>query len=335
MTAPLRLQVKLREDRVEQIKIQSPRLDAGAIFVGRTPAEAQKLAGQIFSLCPVAQSLALSLACDAAQNLMPDVAMQKQRLLALRAERLSEMLRASFLDWPGEPPPPEDFLALRDALNILRHAPQDEHLGGTLEKLGLFDGSKIFARQQVEIVENFDSKNFDPLTPADDEAIGAKLGADPQFALAPALESRCPETGASARQGGVLGQGGGVRERLEARRADMIANFELLSGVEPSARAAEPPERELVGFIQQNKAFGVVDSARGRLYHHVEIIEGRIKTARILAPTEWNFSAAGPFVSAARGAKISGDPQQALARLAFVFDPCLRAQVEIMGADHA
>lgn len=324
MTAPLRLRAFLRDRCVEQLDILSPRVDAGAVFIGRTPDEAKKLAGQIFSLCPIAQSVALALACDAAQNFMPDIATQRQRAVALRAERLSEMLRSTFLDWPGEPPPPQEFLSLREALRILREQPQDPRLGDALEKLGLFDGGRIFARHSAEIVENFDGENFDPLILADDEKIAEHLGADQNFALRPHLDGRAPETGASARQG----QGGGVAQRLEARRADMVASFELLRG-------GEPPERELVGFVQHNKAFGVVDSARGRLYHHVEIFEGRIETARILAPTEWNFAARGPFVKSALGVKIPGDPQQALERLAFVFDPCLRVKVEILAPDHA
>ena len=52
---------------------------------------------------------------------------------------------------------------------------------------------------------------------------------------------------------------------------------------------------------------------------------------RIVAPTEWNFHANGPFVAAVLGAGVArgGRAQTSLARLAALFDPCVGFEVAL------
>ena len=60
---------------------------------------------------------------------------------------------------------------------------------------------------------------------------------------------------------------------------------------------------EFGGIIQQNRTsvgsgIGMVEAARGRLYHQIELNGNRISRYRILAPTEWNFAPKGVVASA-------------------------------------
>jgi coenzyme F420-reducing hydrogenase alpha subunit len=79
--------------------------------------------------------------------------------------------------------------------------------------------------------------------------------------------------------------------------------------------------------------YGAVESARGRLYHACQLDGlGRIADYRIVAPTEWNFHPDGPFVRALLGAQIGGGDaaKRRAERLAFVYDPCIKAEAEIL-----
>jgi len=78
--------------------------------------------------------------------------------------------------------------------------------------------------------------------------------------------------------------------------------------------------------------YGVAESARGRLYHYAEIGDNeRIAAYAILAPTEWNFHPAGPFVAELLGARVGHGEAARLAvtRLATLFDPCVAFEVAL------
>ncbi|WP_244662145.1 hypothetical protein [Mesorhizobium huakuii] len=74
------------------------------MFVGRRPEEAPPLAGQVFSLCGFAQSVAARLAVLNAA----DMAMKEDERIGsgagLLAERIFETLRALILHWPSPVP---------------------------------------------------------------------------------------------------------------------------------------------------------------------------------------------------------------------------------------
>ncbi len=112
----LRVKLAVREKVVSAVKIESPRGDVAPIFLGKTPAEAARMAKLLFSLCPASQSLAVEAAGEAALNQTPDAARSHTRALRVLCERLGEMLRAGVLDWPRDAPPArEDVDALRGA----------------------------------------------------------------------------------------------------------------------------------------------------------------------------------------------------------------------------
>ncbi len=170
--------------------------------------------------------------------------------------------------------------------------------------------------------------NPDYLGAADDPAVFEAMMRDAGFSRAPALPGRCAETGAAAR---ARCPDGGLAARLGARRADMAAT---LDGIGRLLGGGDAPDDWLAASSDQpGQGFAAIDSARGRLYHALRLDgSGRIADYCIVAPTEWNFHPDGPFVRALRGAKIGAGAAavRRIERLAFVFDPCVRATADIV-----
>jgi hypothetical protein len=288
----------------------------------------------------MAQSLAAQAAGEAAAAIISHPAETKARAKKLLCERLGEMLRASLLDWPTEAAPaPDELTALREALKLLRALPDAANASGILaslrmaaDALGLSGGAGFFARQRAEARADFEIGRFapqkpDPLSAEDDKAVWAAMMADRDFARTPELLARRPEAGAAARRNCPEG---GMQARLAARRGDMAATLDALEtllegGAAPAGLIATHGDAAGGGFA-------AVESARGRLYHALRLDgAGRIADYRIVAPTEWNFHPEGPFAQMLRGANIGAGARakRRIERLAFVFDPCIRAVAEI------
>jgi uptake hydrogenase large subunit len=338
------LRAALRDGVVQGVDIVSPRADPSPLFIGLAPRDAATLAGRLFSLCPMAQSLAAQAAGEAAEGRRPSSAEMRVQALKLLCERLGEMLRASLLDWPVESAPaPGELAALRDALKCLRALPASESAAESFAglrraagALGLSGGTGFFACQKAEARADFEEAALAPEIPdvlgaGDDTAVWTAMMEDKAFARAPTLPGRRPETGAAARQGG--GQGGLIG-RLAVRRADMAA---ALDAIENLLDGGDAPAGIIATHADDaGGGFAAVESARGRLYHALRLDSaGRIADYRIVAPTEWNFHREGPFVHAVRGARIGAGAaaKRRIERLAFVFDPCIRAVAEI--SDHS
>ncbi len=344
----LKMAVITRGDWVDEVRIASPRQDVAPIFIGRSLPDAAKLAKNLFSLCPVAQSLAVEAAGEAAQGRAPDLAERKLRDLRLLSERYSEMLRASVLDWPQEgPPEAESVAALRDTLQSLRVAPdigegRFERVEDAAIKLGLRDfaqGETLFARQWTGVAADepnwaLSEGNADFLRPSDDSAV-AQAMTEPRFSRAPQLSGRCVETGASARRASVDFTNT-LAGRLASRFKDMAATLDAIAAL---IKGASAHENLVVGKrAEAGQGFAAVDSARGRLYHRLRLDSaGRIADYGILAPTEWNFHPEGPFARFLRGGRIGtgAAARRRVERLAFVFDPCISVSVEIRDVAHA
>ncbi|HUO54450.1 MAG TPA: nickel-dependent hydrogenase large subunit [Rhodoblastus sp.] len=333
------LRAHRRDGVVETVEILSPRADPSPLFVGLKPEQAALLAGRLFSLCPSSQSIAVEAACDAASGFEPDPAALHIGSLKLLCERLGEMLRASLLDWPrAAPPAPDDVAYLRAALRSLRALAEGQaaapDLRAATDALGLGaerDEGSFFARQIAEAQADDACCALWPGPPdflcADDDAdVRAAMRDNPAFSRAPSLPGRCPETGASARRGGSAAA---FAKRLAARLADMASTRDA---IETLLAGGAAPGSLLDAQGGGGEGFAAVESARGRLYHAVRLDQtGRIVNYQIVAPTEWNFHPDGPFARALRGARIGAGEaaKQRIERLAFLFDPCIRASAEI------
>jgi coenzyme F420-reducing hydrogenase alpha subunit len=344
----LSVQVAVRDHVVHAVRIESPRGDVAPIFLGQKPAAAAAMAKLLFSLCPVAQSLAIEAAGEAALNRTPDPVRSHARALRVLCERLGEMLRASVLEWPRDAPPArEDVDALRMSLNVLRAMPDRDEAGLSLasvelavRNLGLRDfrqGDTLFARQRAEVradEANWDLRESkaDFLSESDDDAV-AQAMTDRNFARAPGLPGRRVETGAVARRAAV-GFVDSTSGRLAARFHDMAATLDAIRAM--LAGVPAPSGLMAARNIGRGEGYAAVDSARGRLYHRVKLDGGgRIVAYAIVAPTEWNFHPDGPFVRLLLGARIGAGiggaamARRRVERLAFVFDPCIGVCAEI------
>lgn len=72
----------------------------------------------------------------------------------------------------------------------------------------------------------------------------------------------------------------------------------------------------------------VVEAARGRLVHRVELDGDLVSRYQILAPTEWNFHPRGPFVQGLLGRPAGPDPKNRAALLVAALDPCVACHIE-------
>ncbi len=99
------------------IRSSRPQL-AQKLLGGRTPAEAAKLAGLIFSLCGKAQRVACEAACAAAAGQAADPGAARTREIAVALEWAQEHAWRLLLDWPrqaGLPADQDSQLRLRQA----------------------------------------------------------------------------------------------------------------------------------------------------------------------------------------------------------------------------
>jgi hypothetical protein len=249
------------------------------------------------------------------------------------------MLRASLLDWPDANPAPHEVAALREVLALLRRIPDKSSAGDAealldaLARLGLGAINGFCARLMAQAIEDecamsLRPRRIDALTERDDPAVIAALWADKTFSRAPALLERRVETGVVVRQGVTQGA---LAARLAARETEMNDTAKAIASLLEGGPAPETP-------VVRGAGFSAVDSARGRLHHACRLNgDGRIADYRIVAPTEWNFHPDGPFARLLIGARIGEglEAKRRIERLAFAFDPCIKAEAEFLGATHA
>jgi uptake hydrogenase large subunit len=341
----IRIGVAIDADgRTTEVRIRSDRpIGVARLFVGRPAADVPALSRSLFSLCGFAHGVAARRAIAAAQGAPGST--RRAETVGLAAERLAESLRASLLGWPGIAEEPTRFGApLREVVGAARTLMTDPapaeaetaaaRLEAAVAALGVAQSQSptpspgsVFADIQAEAaVEDFlCPASLDALAPADDAAVICALRAGREtFASAPALPGRVIETGAFARHG-VAGRAPSLAARLRARFEDIGEALSLLrDGADAGA----------TGSTGLGEGFAAVETARGRLYHWTRLdSDGRIGDYQILAPTEWNFHPAGPFVAALTGATLgSGDAaRRRIGRAAALFDPCVAFEVELSG----
>lgn len=339
------------------------------IFVGRRPEEAPTLARQLFSLCGFSQSVASSLAVFNAADLSMGEGERVAAAAGLYAERIFETLRALILHWPSALPS-ELATVVGRCLRKARAASQaiialassgkinPQHLASAVARLcsvaraiGISDagdmplpGSACAAMLQ-DIVEDrvFAGRRPDALTVEDDLEVIARLRDEPDYSNLPHLPGRVVETGAYARRPGWgAASGSHLAQRFLARIGDVgycLGQLKAVAGTgehdwgehDWATLACGAPTPGAGGY-------GAVECARGRLYHQAEIGDnGRLSAYRILAPTEWNFHPAGPFVDTLLRSRIGSDVSapRSVSLLAVLFDPCVAFDVGIREADDA
>ena len=328
----LRLELELADGVVTAATIRSTRpKQLGRLFHGRRADEAAALARVLFTLCGRAHGAAAAIAGAAALGRPLGDDDLRREAVGVLAERVFETLRACVMGWP--PAQPHTVAALRatlvaaqalakgggeDVLAALRRAAVALGFG---EDEPAADTALGRILRDCEAAPALPSIPLDPLTPGDDAAVAAALLADEDFAAAPELPGRRPETGAFAR---VRLGGGAFAARAGARLVDVRR---ALAELEALVTAKAAPDRGLIawGRLGERSAFAAIETARGRLHHALTCDNmDRILIYGMVAPTEWNFHPRGPFVGRVLGARLGRAEmaRDAAEKLALLLDPC-------------
>jgi hypothetical protein len=165
---------------------------------------------------------------------------------------------------------------------------------------------------------------------AEADALAWRALEEPVFCTRPLWRNQPAETGALARQQDhplladrLNSQGCRISTRWLARRLELA---EL-----PSRLRREPTDILLAQRLAENYGYAWVETARGALLHVAHLEQGRVTAYRIIAPTEWNFHPAGPFLAGMTALGEAADLAAAQA-LALSLDPCVSYQVEVVDA---
>ncbi|MCC4114568.1 hypothetical protein LLG90_04285 [Aromatoleum toluclasticum] len=354
----LRLRVIRDGRRISGVRVDNARPQAASALVGRSVDEALALVPTLFDRCVRAQGIAATAACVAAgaPNLVRAEAWAEERTLA--TECAQEHLGRLMLEWPalfGHPPRSERFAELDRCLAKLDDARAAYELGGDLLDLvvvelltGFFraarepSGLREFVERArrggsvgaaladlIEMGSSTPEGEAVPLLPA--LAAGAwarELGGVPSaaFCAAPVLFGRAHETGVLARHAGSMMVHNLLahRHRIAARLFARVVDLSDCASRLRHPLASDMPVPVDAAPLGENAGLACVETARGLLMHAVRLDGDRIAEYAIIAPTEWNFHADGPFVREGCGWEADSD-EAALLRLralALSLDPC-------------
>jgi len=344
------------------VRISSSRpTNLSRLFIGRPAEEAPLLAERIFSLCGVSHRVVSARAIASARGETICLRRSQDEAVALLAERLGSTLRASVIMLLNDSGGADlaRIGSLGEILSILRDLCVESLSRSTDKSLsrrtakslirgvcalgrdhGLrsprcrdgsaMPGGRVFENLEVEFASGDALAVAAPdwLSDADDFEIIRRMREQGEtFAAAPSLPGRAPETGAFARQWRATDLSkGALAARFEARMIDLAECFDRLESAEKDEPAGacgiSPAVRE---------GSAAVETSRGRLYHWVRLSPSdRIQDYRIVAPTEWNFHPAGPFVEALLGAAVgSSRAERRIVQLASLIDPCVPFRVEV------
>lgn len=326
--------------RVTSVDLHSGRpVGVARLFVGRPADEIPALAASLFSLCGFAHGLAARHALAAARD---QNAAREADASRLAAERLSELLRASIMDWPSASLDRKSVAGpLRLAMIATRALMASEPANGKADDIeaalaacGLRDDAGapegFFRDLMLEArAEPFGPAQVpDALTSIDDAAVIRALRRErAAFAATPALPGRVIETGAFARH---WRESGNESSTLAARLAARLADIREALATLRQGRSRKPDQAIVARRVGVGEGYAAVETARGRLYHWARLgSDGRVLDYEMLAPTEWNFHPEGPFVATLRGGSVGAgeDAKRRISRLAAVFDPCVAFHV--------
>lgn len=332
-TGHIELRLGLAGGVIDRVDIRSTRrVQASRLLEGKTVAKALDLLPLLFSVCGAAQRCAGLAAVEQALGITagPDAIAARRRLLLV--ETVVEHATRILMDWPaliGEPPRIEAVRRLRAAM-VREAEPADTEAAVAAVADRLF---QILSTEGLAGFGAADIPLMPPLTPADADALAARLAGDHDgaFVAQPDWNGRVLETGPLARQCAQpkvvalrTESGNGLAARFAARLVELSAALESLAQAGSTGPVVTPA---LAGG--SGVGLGVVEAARGLLAHRVEVVDGVIRRYQILAPTEWNFHPDGPLARGLRGQAMADGP--ALPRLARMLvcalDPCVACEI--------
>lgn len=356
--------VLLRPGRALPTVLNQRPLLAARLARGRSAEELPTLFGLLFALCSHAQRATAARAVAAARG-EPALSSPAQRQALRAATARDQVLRIAH-DWPRLLPgaPATDAAA---AAALLRHCPlwRDDQapeqrlaaLPGWLARhwldTPLQDWLHAFAadpedaplhwcrraetaparllRGQADALRRLGTPE-QPL-----ELLAQPLASLPRLARRlveePGFNARPDWLGAPAETGPWTRINDPLRPRLHNAWMRMTAR--LVDVLRLAAPDGQHWLAEGALPLARGEGLAWTETARGLLVHHVQLDEaGRVLSAQVLAPTEWNFHPQG--VLAQTLAALGGDEcADQAARAAVAFDPCVEFVIEAQETAHA
>lgn len=364
MSAPLHLVATLKGGRVTEVHAENSRPLAAQLLVGKTLDQAAQLAPAVFSLCGVAQGVAVRAAGALATGGRFAMSIDTERALAIEAIKLH--LWRLMLDWPvlfGRPPERTRFAFVLKRIGQIADERSAYEAGGVVldlvarELLAGFFNSLREPRNLAEFADAcrrggsigealarlIEAGASDPL----DDAVPllAPLPAsvfadalpggwpDAEYCRAPHLSGDVYETGPLARHvnNPLVARLLVHRHRIAAR---LFARVVELSDCASRLRHPLPedmPPLVDVAPLPGGAVLARVDTARGVLLHALRLDGETVADYAIVAPTEWNFRPGGVFEQegAHWQAPDAAYAEWRLRALALALDPCVLYDVTV------
>lgn len=361
----LMLTLRVKAGSVGRVGIASTRPADPLRRLGRRPAtEIPALAGRLFSLCGVAQSLAARAAVEDALGIDAGAECRAVRGFLTLVEVADNHLWHLLMDVPphlGERPSPELLRPLRSLRARLSPASLDAEAADAAVAVvqgavaGLIpppfsadateEGLASWAAQGGTVAQRLMNLALSPACASFGRSAvpavagpapawyAARLAADPGFATHPTLDGIPAEQGALARAADapvvaalLARHGNGLASRVAARLVDIARLPDRLRTLRTGLRPA--PEAPLPEQ-GSGAGCGVAETARGRLAHWVSIEAGRVTDWRVSAPTEWTFHPGGALARGLAGAEATADLARMAGLLVLALDPCVPCRITI------
>ncbi|MEM9168470.1 MAG: nickel-dependent hydrogenase large subunit [Pseudomonadota bacterium] len=347
------LRLRVDRDAVAASVVREGPADLSAVMRGRTVAEAHRLAGLLFPVCPRAHEAALIRACEAATGAAPSPEEARRRALLVAVEACVAGVWREALTWPaivgraGDAARVRSARAIGDALcAALGPGPEDRAAlpQSTADAARVRDG----AQRLADLVQRPAGASDGGDVPGA-EAIEADIGgARPLDAAIERPSERPPgreETPRTVRAADApataqLSDWYTAQRRHLCALADRVVALSaaVVAGAAAADDEAAVHNAAAVGEPGGSGAgLGVAMTARGRLRHIVELDGGRIVRWRADAPTDWNFADRGPVALAASRLRPDADLDRCARLLVGAFDPCAPCAVVVEhgGGGHA
>jgi coenzyme F420-reducing hydrogenase alpha subunit len=345
--ADIDIALELAEDRVVGVRIVPRRLPPiGALVAGWPAADMLRIVPRLFTLCAAAHGAAAQTAVDAANGIRVAPAVRRQRAAAVLSERLVEQLRSAvtglrLLEQGAIATAMRELISASATFASAADSGIPERLRAIARIELALDQIGIAGLNPTDdsLAARFSPSGIVYLSSGDDLEVIARLVRDgARYASAPDIDGAVPETGPWARLGAdtaIDGQPGDRAEtaaaRLQARLDEIVRMPRMLRGL--ATGEDDSPLADLTGYcLGDGGGAAAVETARGRLYHHVELdAGGRVNRFQCLAPTEWNFHPRGPLARMLRGSTLAGNSggRSAVEQLVAAFDPCVGYTVTV------
>lgn len=192
--------------------------------------------------------------------------------------------------------------------------------------------ARLIAAARVGALAEYGSHDGPLLQSKNAAWFSARLADDPGFGNAPALDGTPAEVGPLAARRhpltaeAIAAWGPTLATRLLAAALDAVAIAARLADALDGIADDDPAQ---VDPTRCGRGTAVVETSRGPLAYLVDTADGKVRTMRSVAPTEWNFHPDGPFMAALRAAPRLGDPVRAARLLAASFDPCVPFTIKL------